>query len=103
METSTVRVVAGESLGVRAVIETRTPIFYLDFMLKPGGKVVQPVARDFNAFAYVIEGPVLFGNHLPKSSAATWFLLREMVMKSGLKRRVKTSPQLACCSLVAGR
>jgi redox-sensitive bicupin YhaK (pirin superfamily) len=59
----TVRVVAGESLGVRAVIETRTPIFYLDFMLKPGGKVVQPVARDFNAFAYVIEGPVLFGSH----------------------------------------
>src|SRR6476661_3484941 len=26
----TVRVLAGESLGVRAVIETRTPIFYLD-------------------------------------------------------------------------
>ncbi len=58
-----VRVVAGESLGARAVIETRTPIFYLDFMLKPGGKVVQPVARDFNAFAYVVEGPVLFGSH----------------------------------------
>lgn len=58
-----VRVVAGESLGARAVIETRTPIFYLDFTLKPGGKVVQPVARDFNAFAYVIEGPVLFGSH----------------------------------------
>jgi redox-sensitive bicupin YhaK (pirin superfamily) len=59
-----VRVLAGESpLGARAVIETRTPIFYLDFMLKPGGKVVQPVSRDFNAFAYVIEGPVLFGSH----------------------------------------
>src|SRR5437899_1918425 len=55
-----VRVVAGESLGARAVIETRTPIFYLDFLLKPGGKVVQPVARDFNAFAYVVEGPVPF-------------------------------------------
>jgi len=58
-----VRVLAGESLGARAVIETRTPIFYLDFALKPGGTVVQPVAPDFNAFAYVIEGPVLFGNH----------------------------------------
>ena len=58
-----VRVLAGESLGVRAVIETRTPIFYLDFQLQPGGKVVQPVARDFNAFAYVIQGPVLCGNH----------------------------------------
>src|SRR5437867_1746063 len=58
-----VRVVAGESLGARAVIETRTPIFYLDFTLKPGGRVVQPVPRDFNAFVYVIEGPVLFGSH----------------------------------------
>jgi len=57
-----VRVLAGESLGARAVIETRTPIFYLDFALKPGGAVVQPAAPDFNAFAYVIEGPGLFGN-----------------------------------------
>src|SRR5215831_6977155 len=58
-----VRVIAGESLGARAVIETRTPILYLDFALKPGGAVVQPAAPDFNAFAYVNEGPVLFGNH----------------------------------------
>lgn len=57
-----VRVLAGESLAVRAVIETRTPIFYLDFVLQPGGKVAQSVARDFNAFAYVIEGPVVFGS-----------------------------------------
>src|SRR5262245_18843688 len=57
----TVRVLAGESLGVRAVIETRTPIFYLDFMLKPGGTIVQPVATDLNAFAYIIEGPARFG------------------------------------------
>src|SRR5262245_43668004 len=32
--TVAVRVVAGVSLGVRAVIETRTPIFYLDFTLQ---------------------------------------------------------------------
>src|SRR5207245_3712867 len=58
----TVRVVAGESLGARAVVETRTPIFYLDFALEPGRKVIQPVERDFNAFAYVIQGLVRFGN-----------------------------------------
>src|SRR5262249_61777092 len=38
-------------------------IFYLDFMLRGGSKVVQRVARDFNAFAYVIEGAVRFGSH----------------------------------------
>jgi redox-sensitive bicupin YhaK (pirin superfamily) len=57
-----VRVIAGESLGARAVIETRTPIFYLDFALKPGGKVLQPVGPDFNVFAYVLEGSPAFGN-----------------------------------------
>jgi redox-sensitive bicupin YhaK (pirin superfamily) len=57
-----VHVLAGEALGVRAAIETRTPIFYLDFNLKPGSEIVQPVAPDFNAFAYVIDGPVRFGN-----------------------------------------
>ena len=57
-----VRVLAGESLGVHSVIETRTPIFYLDFTLQPGGRVIQAAARDFNAFSYVIQGPVVFGN-----------------------------------------
>ena len=71
----TVRVVAGESLGARAVIETRTPIFYLDFVLEPGGKVIQPVARDFNAFAYVIQGPVGFGSqtaHVQRGNMASF-------------------------------
>jgi redox-sensitive bicupin YhaK (pirin superfamily) len=45
------------------VIETRTPIFYIDFVLQPGGKVVQPVERDFNAFAYVVDGAITAGNN----------------------------------------
>jgi len=57
-----VHVIAGESLGARAVIETRTPIFYLDFKIKPGGRLIQPVRRDFNVFAYVINGPLWFGD-----------------------------------------
>jgi len=55
-----VRVIAGESLGARAIIETRTPILYLDIALKPGGKIAQPVPHDFNVFAYVIDGAVRF-------------------------------------------
>jgi redox-sensitive bicupin YhaK (pirin superfamily) len=56
-----VRVIAGESLGARAVIDTVTPIMYLHFTLKPGGRVVQLVPREYNAFAYVIGGEGEFG------------------------------------------
>jgi quercetin 2,3-dioxygenase len=57
----TVRVIAGESLGARALVETRTPIIYLHFTLKPGGKIRQPLPADYNAFAYLIDGDGLFG------------------------------------------
>jgi redox-sensitive bicupin YhaK (pirin superfamily) len=56
-----VRVIAGESLGVRAVIETRTPIMYLHFKIKPGGSIVQDVPAGFNAFAYIVNGEGAFG------------------------------------------
>lgn len=56
-----VRVIAGESLGVRAVIDTRTPILYLHFTLDPGARVVQPVPADWTAFAYVFGGVARLG------------------------------------------
>jgi redox-sensitive bicupin YhaK (pirin superfamily) len=56
-----VKVLAGESLGARAVIDTRTPIVYLDASLAAGAKLSQAVPEDFNAFAYVVEGAGRFG------------------------------------------
>lgn len=56
-----VKILAGESLGARAVIDTRTPIQYLHFTLEPGGRIEQPVPRDHNAFAYVFGGKGTFG------------------------------------------
>jgi hypothetical protein len=56
-----VKVIAGEALGARAAIETRTPITYLHFTLRPGGRVTQPVPAGYNAFAYVFEGEGRFG------------------------------------------
>jgi redox-sensitive bicupin YhaK (pirin superfamily) len=57
----TVRALAGEALGARAVIDTRTPIIYLDCALQPGAFFTQPVPPEYNAFAYVVEGQGLFG------------------------------------------
>lgn len=58
----TVKVIAGEALGRRAVIETRTPIIYLHYTLQPGARIVQPVPSGFNAFAYVFGGLGLLGS-----------------------------------------
>jgi len=57
----TVRVIAGEALGAKAVIETRTPIIYLHFTLQPGAAIAQPIPKDYNTFAYVLDGSGLFG------------------------------------------
>jgi hypothetical protein len=51
-----VKVVAGEALGVKAVIETRTPISYLHFTLKAGAKVDVPLPPDHAAYVYVFDG-----------------------------------------------
>jgi len=56
-----VSVIAGEALGAKAVIETRTPIIYLHYRIKPGGVAIQKVPGDYNAFAYIVEGEGLFG------------------------------------------
>lgn len=56
-----VTVIAGEALGQKAVIETRTPILYLHYRINPGGSVSQTVPIGFNAFAYVIDGEGKFG------------------------------------------
>ena len=51
-----VRVIAGEALGRRAVIDTRTSITYLHFTLEPGASIVQPLPPDQRAFAYFFHG-----------------------------------------------
>lgn len=55
------KVIAGNYLDAKAVINTLTPILYLHFTLQPGGQVVQSVPVNYNAFAYVISGEGLFG------------------------------------------
>ncbi|PZC48683.1 MAG: hypothetical protein C1O27_000052 [Chloroflexi bacterium] len=57
-----VRVIAGEALGSKAVIDTRTPIMYLHYILQPGSEVLHPVPPDYNAFAYSVEGQGLVGD-----------------------------------------
>ena len=63
-----VRVIAGESLGKKAVIDTRIPITYLHVTLKPGGKLEQVIPAGNNAFAYVIRGDGAFGRRKTRAT-----------------------------------
>jgi quercetin 2,3-dioxygenase len=57
----TAKVIAGKALGISAVIETRIPIMYVHFTLQPGASIVQAVPKEYNTFAYVIDGRGMFG------------------------------------------
>lgn len=57
-----VRVLAGEALGARAVIQTRTPIVFQDWTLQPGADVVLPFAPELSMLAYVFEGAAEIGD-----------------------------------------
>jgi redox-sensitive bicupin YhaK (pirin superfamily) len=59
---ATVRVIAGEALGAKAVIDTHTPIVYQDWSLAPGADVTIPIAADHRALVYVFEGKARVGD-----------------------------------------
>ena len=55
-----VKLIAGEALGSKAVIDTITPIMYMHFKLESGSSIVQPIPIEYNVFAYVIKGKGIF-------------------------------------------
>src|SRR5205814_8224441 len=52
-----VRIVAGEALGVRAVIATHTPVIYQDWSPEPGDADSTEVPADHDALADALDGP----------------------------------------------
>jgi redox-sensitive bicupin YhaK (pirin superfamily) len=65
-----VRIIAGEAFGVRSPVYTRTPTLYMDFTMRPGSQLHQPVPAGWNAFVYVIEGEGSFGREGAAPAAA---------------------------------
>nr|GEX01899.1 hypothetical protein [Tanacetum cinerariifolium] len=71
----TVRVIAGESLGISSPIYTRTPTMFLDFTLEPDAQLQQPIPESWNAFVYVLEGEGVFGKSKSSPTSAHNLLL----------------------------
>ncbi len=57
-----VRVIAGEALGARAVIDTTTPIVYQDWSVAESADLTLPLPRDHQVLVYVFQGQVLLGD-----------------------------------------
>lgn len=59
----TVKVISGQSYGVDSVKELAyTPVWLLDFTVKPGGSVKQALPQGWNAFAYTLNGTTIFSS-----------------------------------------
>jgi hypothetical protein len=57
-----VRVIAGDALGARAVIDTHTPITYQDWTLSEGADVVVPLRAAEHGIVYVFSGSARLGD-----------------------------------------
>lgn len=58
-----IKVISGQSQGVDSVKDlSYTPVWFLDVLIRPGGKVLQPIPRGWNAFAYTLEGSMNFSD-----------------------------------------
>lgn len=59
---ATIKVISGQSHGIDSVKDLAyTPVWILDIELRPGAKVTQPLPQTWNAFSYVLDGSVIFG------------------------------------------
>jgi redox-sensitive bicupin YhaK (pirin superfamily) len=63
-----VTVIAGDSLGTRATIDTRTPIMYLHVRLAAGAQFTQAIPETYNAFAFVISGEIKSGDRVAREN-----------------------------------
>jgi redox-sensitive bicupin YhaK (pirin superfamily) len=68
-----VTVIAGESLGTRATIDTRTPIMYLHVRLAAGASFTQAVQETYNAFAFIVSGEASFGDRVARENDMVLF------------------------------
>lgn len=72
-----VKIVAGDCMGVKSPIHTQTPVVFLDFKIQPNSYYIKNLPNDWNAFIYVLNGEGYFGpeENEVKSEANTTLVL----------------------------
>jgi quercetin 2,3-dioxygenase len=51
-----IKVISGDSFGVKSPVQTLVGVWYLDVKIQPGGKVSQILPKDWNSFLYTLTG-----------------------------------------------
>ncbi|EIE76783.1 hypothetical protein G6F46_000245 [Rhizopus delemar] len=65
----TIKVIAGESYGVKSPVMTRTPTMFIDVQLKKGKRIEQIIPENYAGFIYTISGTAIYGADQHRSEA----------------------------------
>ncbi|KAK3835420.1 MAG: RmlC-like cupin domain-containing protein [Linnemannia elongata] len=96
-----IKVIAGESHGVKSQVYTRTPTMFLDFKMDKNRTVTQTIPATYNGFIYVLGGTAYIGdpNSEAEAKAHHTLLLSE---DSTITVRIQTKDEEAHFVLIAG-
>jgi len=94
-------VIAGEALGVKSKVYTRTPTHYLHFIMEPNSILRQPIPKGWNAFCYTISGEAMFTSEDPKAMISAHHTVA--LGDSGDGILVKTGKEKASFVLISGQ
>lgn len=67
------KVISGESNGIKALIETKIPILYLHLKLSAEASFVQEIKKHHNAFVYVLNREVFCGDQPARENQCIFF------------------------------
>ncbi|XP_014680797.1 PREDICTED: pirin-like isoform X2 [Priapulus caudatus] len=57
----TVKIIAGETMGVKSQVRTLTPSYYFDISMEKGAHMKLPLPKGWTTFVYTLTGTVQFG------------------------------------------
>ncbi|KXS12754.1 hypothetical protein M427DRAFT_59277 [Gonapodya prolifera JEL478] len=87
-----VKVIAGDAFGVKAKVDTVTPMMYQHFFVEDGKAFDIPILSTFTAFIYVLTGHATFGATKVRGEAHTTLVLGS----DGDALTVETEPGIKC-------
>ncbi|KAG0341569.1 hypothetical protein BG004_005983 [Podila humilis] len=94
-----VKVIAGESHGVKSQVYTRTPTVYLDYKMDKNKSIEQSIPASFNGFIYMLEGKAYIGENGFEGNAHYTLTFSE---DGGETVKIETREEVAHFMFIAG-